>query len=119
MSGIDPGELDRRVAILRGGSVDDGTATVTGPLAEIGRRWAKRTDVSDGERIRAGQQGQSLTARFVMHSDSLTKSIAGKDVLVMVKTGERFEVVGNKEYAGRWAAREISAAAMPGMTDAA
>ena len=116
MSGIDPGELDRRVAILRGASVDDGTATVTGPLAEIGRRWAKRTDA---ERQRAGQQGQSLTARFVMHADSLTKSIAGKDVLEVVSTGERFEVVGNKEYEGRWAAREISAAATPGMTDAA
>ncbi|MGW8189536.1 phage head completion protein [Sphingomonas hankookensis] len=119
MSGIDPGELDRRVAILRGASVDDGTATVTGPLAEIGRRWAKRTDVSDGERMRAGQQGQSLTARFVMHADSLTKAITGKDVLEVVSTGERFEVVGNKEYKGRWAAREISTAAMPGMTDAA
>ena len=38
------GEFDRRISIWNAGLIDDGTATVQGPLAEVGKRWAKKVD---------------------------------------------------------------------------
>ncbi len=96
---ISAADLDRRITILRAASIDDGTATVAGDLAPIGKRWAKKTDVSDGERMRAAQQGQTLTSRFLVRADRLTKTIAGTDVILC--GGVRYEVVGAKEWGGR------------------
>lgn len=108
MSAVIPiGELDRRISILRAEDVDDGTATVTGAYAEIGKRWARKTDVSDGERMRAAQQGQSLTTRFLVRWDSLTSTIGGRDRLAC--EGRTYEVVGTKEWGGRRIGIEITA----------
>lgn len=107
MAGLDPGLLDRRVRILRAGQIDDGMATIPGPHAEIGKRWAQRTDVSDGERVRAAQQGMVISTRFLMHSDTLTRSIGGADRLEC--EGTTYEVVGAKEWGGRGIGVEISA----------
>ena len=108
---IDPGELDRRITIFRSEATDDGTATVEGAPAVIGRRWAKKTDVSDGERVRAGQQGQALTTRFLVRSDALTRTITGKDTLEC--RGVRYSVTGTKESGEREDGIEITAASMP------
>lgn len=89
------GELNRRISILRSSPVDDGTATVDGPPAEIGKRWAKRRDVSDGEKLRASQQGQELTSRFTVLSDSLTRTITALDIIEL--DAETFYVTGTKE----------------------
>lgn len=104
-------DLNRRIIILRAALIDDGHASVPGVPAEIGRRWAKRTDISDGERVRASQQGQDLKARFLVRSDSLTRTVTGKDVLQC--DGESFEVVGTKEWGGRGVGIEITTAAAP------
>ena len=61
---IDAGELDRRIEIWRAVQIDDGTATVLGAPAKVGSRWAKKTDVSDGERVRAAERGQEITTRW-------------------------------------------------------
>lgn len=111
---IDPRKLDRRIAIIRTEEIDDGTAAVPGEPAEIGRRWAERTDASDGERFRAAAQGQELTTRFLVRSDSLTRTITGKERLVC--EGAAFEVVGTKEWGGRNVGIEITAVARPDMT---
>jgi head-tail adaptor len=93
------GELNRRISIWRAESFDDGTATVEGEPAEIGKRWAKKQDVSDGERVRAAEQGQTLSTRFTVLSDTLTRTITGKDIIKL--DGETFEVVGTKEIGAR------------------
>lgn len=100
------GDLDRRVAILRTAKIDDGTATVDGPPTVIGWRWAQKTDVSDGERVRAGQQGQDITTRFVVRWDALTATITAKDYIAL--DGLLYEVTGAKEVESRREAIEIT-----------
>jgi hypothetical protein len=113
MAGLAAGDLDRLVIIMRAPQVDDGISRTRGVPVEIGRRWAKKDDASDGEQMRSGQQAQDLTTRFLMRWDDLTLSITGADVLEC--EGEVFEVTGNKEARGydRRSAREITAAARP------
>lgn len=108
---IAAGELDRRIEIWRSAMVDDGTATVPGPPVRIGSRWAKKTDVSDGERVRAAEQGQEITSRFLVRSDELTRTITGKDMLVY--RGRPHEVTGTKESDEREDGIEITAVARP------
>ncbi len=117
MVGLAAGELDRRVRILRAGTIDDGMSTVTGPHAEIGKRWAKKTDVSDAERVRAAQAGMTVTTRFLMRSDALTRSIGGSDRLECQAT--TYEVIGTKEWGGRNVGVEITATSefKPQLTD--
>lgn len=111
MKQIPAGELDRRVAILRPSSLDDGTATVAGPLAEAGKRWAKKTDVSDGERMRAAQEGQTLTTRFLVRADALTKAIDSTYALTCA--GVTYQVTGTKEWGGRNIGVEITTTSQP------
>ena len=111
MGRIAAGSLDRRVSILRAGSIDDGTASIDGPYVEIGRRWAKKTDVSDGERVRAAAQSQEITSRFLVRSDALTRTITGKDRLQC--RGVSYEVTGTKETDDRDDGIEITTVARP------
>lgn len=111
MKEIDPGALDRRVSIWRSVTIDDGTATVKGEPAEIGARWAKRTDISDGERVRAQQLGQELTTRFLVRSDPLTRTINGADRLIC--EGRVFFVTGTKEWGGARVGIEITTSSQP------
>lgn len=105
------GAFDRRVSIWRSERIDDGTATVDGPPAEIGKRWARKADVSDGERIRAKENAQDLTTRWTVRSDSLTRTIAGGDILQ--HRGISYEVIGTKEGLERDDVIEITTAARP------
>ena len=77
--GIDAGELDRRISILRASKSDDGFSSDVRDFAPVDKRWAKKTDVSDGERVAASAQGQALTTRFLVRWDSLTTTITGAD----------------------------------------
>ncbi|EJU13993.1 phage head-tail adaptor, putative [Sphingomonas sp. LH128] len=109
------GDLNRRIRILRSTPTDDGTATVPGPPIEIGRRWAKRVDVSDGERLRAAETGQSLTTRFTVISDSLTRTIDGKDSLRL--GNESFQVLSTKSITSfRREGIEITCSSRPDST---
>ena len=109
--GLSTTELDHRISFWRSSPIDDGTATVDGPPAEIGRRSAKRVDVKDGERMRANQQGQELTTRWTVRSDALTRSIVGGDFIKHRKA--TFAVIGTKEVTGRFVGIEITTAARP------
>ena len=44
-------------------------------------RWAERNDLSDGERVAAGQVGSYLMSRFKIRSDSQTRTVTAKDRL--------------------------------------
>ena len=89
------GELNRRITIMRAEMIDNGVGTVQGPPAPIGKRWAKKKDASDAERFRAGEQGQELTTRFTVLSDSLTRTITGQDTIIL--GGVTYSVIGTKE----------------------
>jgi hypothetical protein len=104
-------DLDRRISIWRSMPVDDGTATVPGEPSEIGKRSAKRSDISDGERFRAGELGQKLTTRWTVRSDALTRTIAGGDIIM--HRGVTYDVVGTKEIPGRFVAIEITTGSRP------
>jgi SPP1 family predicted phage head-tail adaptor len=108
------GDLDRRITILRAQSEDDGMASVPGEMKPIAKRWAKKTDVSDGERMRAAEQGQEITSRFLVRNDTLTRTITGKDVLIC--EGRVYAVSGTKEYGGRGVGIEITGTARPDAT---
>lgn len=102
------GELNRLVSIERASRIDDGTASVDGPPVTIGQRWARKTDISDGERVAAGELGTFLASRFVMRADTLTRSIGGKNVIRY--QGTPYYVVGVKELGRRGKAVEITTA---------
>lgn len=109
--GLDAGSLDRRISVQSAPMIDDGVSSVLGPMSEVGKRWAKKTDVGDGERVRASAQGQELTTRFLVRSDSLTREIDAKYEIVC--EGARYRVTGTKEYGGRGVGIEISASTQP------
>lgn len=111
MAGLDAGSLDRRISVQHAAMIDDGVSSVLGPMDEVGKRWAKKTDVSDGERVRASAQGQDLTTRFLVRSDSLTREINATYEIVC--EGARYRVTGAKEYGGRGVGIEITASTQP------
>jgi len=109
--GLDAGSLDRRISVQRATMIDDGVASVLGPMAEVGKRWAKKTDIGDAERVRASAQGQELTTRFIVRSDSLTRQIDATYEIVC--EGARYRVTGTKEHGGRQVGVEITASTQP------
>lgn len=105
---LSAGELDRRVQFQAVTTTDDGYAEVEA-WANVGSpRWAKRQDVSDGEKYRAQANISELLTRFTVRSDSLTRSLTTRDRLT--SEGTLFHIVGIKEI-GRREYMEITAAA--------
>jgi hypothetical protein len=105
------GDFDRRISIWGADLIDDGTATVQGPLAEVCKRWAKKVDVSDGEKLKASENGQSLTTRWTVRSDAMTRTIVGG--FVIKHRGITYAVTGTKEGRERDDVIEITTAARP------
>ncbi|WP_311270495.1 head-tail adaptor protein [Sphingobium sp. WCS2017Hpa-17] len=93
------GRLKWRVSIWRSATVDDGIAAVDGEPAEVGKRWAEKIDVSDGEKLRAQQMGQELSTRFAMAGDSLSRTITASDIIKC--EGATYYVVGTKAVGNR------------------
>lgn len=115
MARLAAGELDRKIEIWRAPMVDDGTATIPGTPALFISRPAKKVDIRDGERLRASEMGQEVTARFVVRNDAQTRTITGKDTLVYVRRGvsKSYEITGVKDWDERDDAIEITATARP------
>jgi SPP1 family predicted phage head-tail adaptor len=114
MSGLSAGDLDRRITILRAEEADDGLSSGPGEMKPISKRWAKKTDASDGERMRAAEHGQEITSRFIVRDDSMTRTITGKDTILC--EGRTYAITGTKEYGGRRVGIEITATARPDTT---
>jgi len=104
---IDPGELDRRIEIWRAGDVDDGTATVKGVPAKLAARWARKIDVSDGEKASAGENAATLASRFLVMSDSVTRTLNPASDTLLYK-GRSYEIFGVKESGEREDGIEIT-----------
>lgn len=103
------GDLDRRVQILRAAPVDDGLAVVEAFAPHGHPIWARRMDISDGERWRAGEVQAHVTTRFTVRSSAFTRALTPKDRLVC--EGRAFDIAGIKQVGARGTFLEITAAA--------
>lgn len=93
-------DLDREVQFLRRDEGDDGFASDGGGFSAYGDPVrAKRMDVSDGERWRAGEVSSSVMARFRLRWSPFIAEITPKDRLT--SEGLDFDIVGLKEIARR------------------
>jgi SPP1 family predicted phage head-tail adaptor len=72
-----------------------------------GLRWASKKDVSDGERERAAALGATVTTRFVVRWDSLTKTVTAKWRIAC--EGKTYDIVGAKDLPERGEGREFTA----------
>lgn len=98
--------LDRTITLERfGETYDEWNQPIQG-WTELGTRKASKKDVSDGEKLRAAQVGATISTRFVVRYDSLTKTITGADRLTC--DGREYAIVGTKEL-GRREGIEITA----------
>lgn len=107
--GIESGQRDRRVQFLRASVTDDGFQERVGAFAHLGPFvWGARKDVSDVEKMNAGQEQATLMSRFKIRSTGFTRQITPADRLIC--DGITFGIVGIKECDGR-AGLEITAMA--------
>lgn len=98
--------LDRTITLERfGETYDEWNQPIQG-WAELGTRKASKKDVSDGEKLRAAQVGATISTRFRVRYDSLTKTITAADRLTC--EGREYAIVGTKEL-GRREGIEITA----------
>jgi SPP1 family predicted phage head-tail adaptor len=102
------GKLDRRIQFQRYTFADDGFTSTPTWANHGGKVWSSKTDVSDGEKLRADQVAANLTARFVVRHSSFTAGLTAKDRITY--KGEVFEIYGIKEI-GRSEGYEITAGA--------
>lgn len=105
------GELDRRITVQRltqGVQNEFGEPVET--WADYATVWAKRSDVSDAEKVTAGQREAALMSRFVIRSSTNAKTITAADRISY--DGKLWNIHGVKETSeGRNRFLEITAAA--------
>lgn len=105
-------KLDRRVQVRRAALVDDGLGEVETWADHGGPIWARRQDLSDGERWRAGAVAAHVTARFTVRWSAFTRDLTPADRLIC--EGTEYEITGVKEAEGRRQWLEITTAARAG-----
>jgi SPP1 family predicted phage head-tail adaptor len=103
------GALDRRITLQRYSTTYNSDNEPIAAWTDLGKRWASKEDVSDGEQVRAAQVGASVTTRFVLRLDSLTKTLTSADRIIY--GGKEYSISGIKETEGRLEGIEITAAA--------
>lgn len=89
------GRMDRLLSIERNTPTTNELNEEVDSWAEAFKTWAKRRDVSDSEGVAAGVLGSSQMTRFVIRSDSLTRSITPKDRISY--DGDLWNIKGIKE----------------------
>lgn len=99
--------LDRRIQFQRATLDFDGYQNVPtfhnhGPAV-----WAKKSDVSDAERWRAGEVAATITTRFLVRWSSFSAGLTPKDRLLC--EGRTYDISGIKEGEGRRQWLEITA----------
>lgn len=104
------GELDRRITIQRlTEGAQNGFGEPVETWADLATVWAKRQDVSDDEKVAAGQRSSAIMTRFVIRSSTTAKTITAQDRLSY--DGTLWNIHGVKETAeGRNRFLEITAA---------
>lgn len=101
--------LDRRIQFQRATLVSDGLSR-NEIFSDYGDPvWASKTDVSDGERWRAGEVAAQITTRFVVPRDTFTSSLTAADEMICENV--TYQITGVKEFKGQRHWLEITAAA--------
>lgn len=102
-------DLRAVVQVVRATHTDDGFASnpTFAPLGDPIR--ARKRDLSDGERSRAGEVSAVLMTRFTVRRSGFTDAITAKDRLVC--DGLTYEVTGIKDMGDGTMWREITCAA--------
>lgn len=104
------GKLDRLVQFQRAPEDSSAFGPVDGDFEDLGTPvWAMKTDVSDGERARAGIVEGQLMTRFKIRWSPFSSGITAADRLVC--EGVTYNVTGIKEAEGRREWLEVSATA--------
>ena len=103
------GSLDRQIQLQRYTTSDDGFGAVEAWADHGFPVWAKKTDLSDGERLRASEVSASITTRFLVRWSSFTAGLTPKDRLT--SEGRTYNIFGIKEGTGRRQWLEITASA--------
>ncbi len=110
MPSLSADALDRRVTIVKTILVSDGMQKVPTPV-DYGTVWASVTPVSDGERLRGGEQQADVVSRFQIR---WSRKMAQVDRTYFVRYpadgGPLYGIFGVKEI-GRQDSLEISATA--------
>jgi SPP1 family predicted phage head-tail adaptor len=103
------GSLDRRIVIERATSTVNALNEPVETWSTYATVWAQRKDVSDGEKLAAGQVGSHLSSRFVIRSNTTTTAITPSDRIS--HDGALWSIHGIKETQdGRYRFLEITAA---------
>lgn len=102
-------KLDRLVQVERATIQDDGFSSVEVWGSHGAPIWAQRSDISDGEKARAGIVESTLATRFKIRWSSFSVGISPADRLVC--EGVTFGINGIKEAEGRREWLEISCTA--------
>lgn len=92
---ISAGDLDRKITIQRATSAPNEFNEPVMTWADFKTVRAMRRDVSDGEKLAAGQIGSSLQSRFTVRSSTETRTVTPSDRLV--HEGENWNIHGVKE----------------------
>ena len=101
--------LDRRITIQRATEgAQDGFGHPALTWATLATVWASRADISDGERIAAGQRDTALMSRFVIRSSTTARTISTLDRIS--HDGATWQIKGVKQTGdGRLRFIEITA----------
>lgn len=73
------GKLDRRITIERVASVPNTYNEPVETWSVLITVWAQRKDVSNSEKLAAGEVGSALNSRFVIRSSSITRTVTPVD----------------------------------------
>ncbi len=103
------GDLDRRIVVQRFTTTTNEFNENTEIWADLQKVWARRRDVSDGEKEAAGQVGSVLVSRFVVRSSIASRNFRATDRIFY--DGAPWNIQGIKETnEGRNRFLEITAA---------
>lgn len=90
------GALDRRITLQRlTEGAQDGFGHPAETWADLTTVSASRADVSDGERVSAGQRDSALMSRFVVRSSAVARTVTTLDRISY--GGDTWSIKGVKE----------------------
>jgi len=92
--GMTVSKLDRRITVIRSELIDDGFGQVQGPWLPIGTVWAHRSDISDGEKIQAGQ----VLATETELAPGRAERIEARAFADRVNSGEEIHLLFGHDY---------------------
>lgn len=102
------GNLDRRIQILRNDPTADALGGQADDWREIATVWASKLEISDAERLRASEEGSTVTMRFQIRWSPTVADLDPRDRLVF--DGRTFDISAVKEI-GRRDGLELTAGA--------